>query len=873
MLYSLWLLVPVAFLLVHAYRRKLKAASRFVEPAMAGRLMPVFGGLRPWARGALLLLALTSLGIATAGPRWGVYFEEVSQRGADIMVLLDISRSMLSQDVVPSRLQRAKSDIQDLLRKVKGDRVGLIAFAGKPAVVCPLTIDQGFFRMILDQVGPESAPRGGTAMGDAIQHALRVMDKRHERDQALLLITDGEDQDSFPLEAASIAADRGMKIFTVGLGDPVEGARVPVVDSTGNRTYLKYQGQEIWSKMDERLLQEIALRTQGAYVPARTQAYDLGEVYENHLAALATSEIQAEKRKRYRERFQLFVGLGVLLFLLEMLVSPYPRQSTIATSVTFVLIFTTFVPVALASDAGEKVEEGIARFGEGKLDEASRLLAEADVSLPGNWTIVFDKAVVLQVQGNADEARSLYLEAALAQNPVLAARAQYNLGTLATAQAQAIFGDQPEDTLPESRAEGMALLQGAVQHFRTCLELDPNYQDARHNLELLRLWLKHMTATWAEQDRERQRNELGLIPFLEMLMQSQKGLHQEVAVLHKEADSPRRQQALQGSSSAQQQLSEEIEPLKQKIGEAFETPSPGVPSAPAGAAPGIATPGAEELKQVQETLEGWANEAGEAMVRAAHDIEGALLPEAMKSQHKAFRQLDRTWGVVVPFERVLEQATTLQTGIVEETIPLVERSEDEAREKKDLPQLAEDQSRVKELAVLLPLKAQQGLKQLESLPMSAEASDEEEQARAALETQQSQIEGLRQAYQKAMDLSPRIQKLTAEAASDLGEANPQEALPKEEQALKLLQEIAENLPKNPRDQEKQNQEKQNRDQQDQNQQEQSQQAQQQARQQQLSREQAEALLRKAAERERQHRQKRQAMERGLLTSPQVERDW
>jgi Ca-activated chloride channel family protein len=255
-----------------------------------------------------------------------VYFEHVAARGVDLFVLLDVSRSMLAEDVTPNRLERAKSDLQDLLQHLEGDRVGLIVFAGAAVVKVPLTTDQGFFRTVLADVDSSSAPRGGSLIGDAIRKALVAMPERRDRDQVLVLITDGEDHDSFPAEAAQQAAERQVKIIAVGLGDPGEGARIPVRDAHGKLQYVQHDGREIWSRMDERLLKEIALATGGAYVPAQTRAYDLGQIYADHLAKLTRGEVQAEKRKRYRERFQVFVCLGLGLVLIDVLLPRYPRR-------------------------------------------------------------------------------------------------------------------------------------------------------------------------------------------------------------------------------------------------------------------------------------------------------------------------------------------------------------------------------------------------------------------------------------------------------------------------------------------------------------------------------------------------------------------
>ena len=326
LLWSLWLLPVLAGLTIYAERRRAAAARQFVDPEMVVRLLPAGGTTRAWVKGTTLVLGVACLILAAARPRWGVYFEQVSARGVDLFVLLDVSKSMLAQDVTPNRLERAKSDVQDLLKRLPGDRVGLIVFAGAAVVKVPLTTDQGFFRQALAEVDPDSAPRGGSLIGDAIRKSLVAMPERRDRDQVLVLITDGEDHDSFPEEAAKQAAERNVKIITVGLGDPREGARIPVRDQQGNLHYVQHAGQEVWSRMDERLLKEMALTTGGAYVPAQTRAYDLGQIYDEHLAQLTRGEIHAEKRKRYGEQFQLFLCLGVGLLLVELLVPRLRRR-------------------------------------------------------------------------------------------------------------------------------------------------------------------------------------------------------------------------------------------------------------------------------------------------------------------------------------------------------------------------------------------------------------------------------------------------------------------------------------------------------------------------------------------------------------------
>ena len=288
----------------------------FFESSIIDRLMPTLDAGRFFRKALLLLLAFVLGIVAIAGPRFGTYYEEVTKSGVDVFILLDVSRSMLAEDVIPNRLDRAKLDIQDLLKHVAGDRVGLIVFAGRPIIKVPLTTDHAFFLHELRLVDTNSAPRGGTAIGDAIRLALRAMPPEADRERAIVLITDGEDQESMPLEAAKDAAERQIRILTIGLGNPVDGGRIPIRNQSGSLTYLRHDGQEIWSRMDESTLREIARLTEGAYVAAGTRTFDLGQIYADSIGRMQGSAYQAEQRQRQRHQYQIFLAVAVLCLLL-----------------------------------------------------------------------------------------------------------------------------------------------------------------------------------------------------------------------------------------------------------------------------------------------------------------------------------------------------------------------------------------------------------------------------------------------------------------------------------------------------------------------------------------------------------------------------
>ena len=943
-LLGLWVLPLVAWVLVHAHRKRIAAARAFVDTAMVGRLMPSLGGPRGWVKGILLLAGLGLLIVAGARPRFGVYTETVRQRGVDLFVLLDVSRSMTAEDVTPSRLERAKSDVRDLLPRLASDRVGLIVFAGKPVVKVPLTSDQGFFRMVLDEVDVHSAPRGGTLIGDAIRKAMETMPRSRDRDQVVVLITDGEDQDSYAEDAAKQAAERGVKIFTVGLGDSREGARIPVRDDSGRLAYLQDEGQEKWSKLNDQLLKQIALTTGGAYIPAGTRAYDLGQVYADHLADLTRGEYQAEKRKRYREQFQLFVCLGVALLLVEMGIASCVGQGTDATptaarlpsprSAALVLIAALLAspsPAAAGSkEAAQKVREGIAAYQAGDYKDASNSFSEADVAQPDDPRIAFDRGAALAAQGDADKATELLQKAALSPDLELAVRARYNLGCLAAAKAQKRFGEHPESATPEVRKSGLADLAIAVGHFRDCLHLDKDHADARHNLELIRLWIKSMESLWEQNDRKKQRKELDLAAFLQMLEQNERGLRAASRALAGAGDSPKLREAQRAAEKAQRKLGEEIGPLKEKI----ETTLGKAAQSAAGSGAPAPAPPAEDVKKAIAQLQSLADEVGSAFDAAATKLHAGKPTEAVKPQTEAVEKLHRMLRGVAPYPTIVGRALGDQQGLVGENpsipsgagattmVPMVPglpsrvegtggqatrgapgnkdsakppgatagssssvestggqatRGTPPVKPPVDAAEAAWNQDFVTRTSEVLAPLAKQGLEQLKSAPTAPAVPQAGPGGKGApavsAEEAEKQREGLKQSMEKAVQLAPKVEKLSGDAAQLLRDRKPAEALPKQQEALKLLKEIAEPLPKQKPEQ-NQDQDKPDQDKQEQKQQQKDQkQPDQKEQQQEASQQQAESAIRQVQERQQQRQEREKQLQRYLSRPGKVEKDW
>ncbi|MHC5003395.1 MAG: VWA domain-containing protein [Planctomycetota bacterium] len=320
-LHWLWLVMALAALLVVGLTTQRRRLRRFAEDVVLARLIPTASAGRRTTRAGLLLGAMLLLVVSLLDPRWGVTYEEVQQQGIDVFVVLDVSRSMLAEDVRPNRLERARQYVRDMLDRLAGDRVGLVTFAGVPSLSCPLTVDYGAVRLSLDEASPELVARGGSSLGDALRLAVGSFTDDVKDFKAIVLLTDGEDHGSFPVEAAAQAfEERGVRIFAVGIGDTEEGARIPVQER-GQTVYLTHEGQQVWSRMDAALLREVALASEGAFVPAGTRDVNLGRIYDERIAATTKRDFGTARIRQYHVQFQWFAAIALGLLLAESVIA------------------------------------------------------------------------------------------------------------------------------------------------------------------------------------------------------------------------------------------------------------------------------------------------------------------------------------------------------------------------------------------------------------------------------------------------------------------------------------------------------------------------------------------------------------------------
>lgn len=312
-----WLIPLLIIFYLWVFRSKRKALESFAQKHLLPMLTTNVNWRSQKLKALLIVLAMCFLIFALIGPRWGFQWHEVKREGIDIIVAIDTSKSMLTQDVKPSRLERSKFAVEELLDLLQGDRIGLVAFAGGSFLQCPLTLDYGAFAISLDAIDMKIIPQGGTSVSGAIKTAIEAFENKEKKHKALILITDGESHVGDPVKAAEEAAAQGIRIFCVGVGSK-DGALIPIVDRRGNTRFLKdRKGQVVMSKLDETTLQKIALTTNGGYVHASATQFGLDMIYNEKIAAMEKRELESKLKKRYEERYQIPVVIALGLLCLE----------------------------------------------------------------------------------------------------------------------------------------------------------------------------------------------------------------------------------------------------------------------------------------------------------------------------------------------------------------------------------------------------------------------------------------------------------------------------------------------------------------------------------------------------------------------------
>ena len=484
--YFLWLLlmIPPALALFFWWgeRARRKLLTQFIEARLLAALTVGISPARRKIRFALLMLAAALLIIALSRPQYGFDLQEVEQRGLDIVAAVDTSKSMLTTDIAPNRLARAKLAALELMQKAATDRMGLVAFAGDAFLECPLTIDNTAFQQSVQALDVHAISQGGTALAAAIKTALTAF-KVNGHYKVLVLFTDGEDNDSETgaLEAAQNAAKAGLKIFTIGIGTAA-GDLIRVTEANGSSDYVHdEQGNVVKSHLNEALLQQIATATGGFYMPLRG-ADVVATLYERGLAPLPKSESQEKLIRRYHEQFQWPLAAAILFLLAEMFLperrSPNRRGQAKTTNIqqpttniqssAAVLIALLLVPVAVGASPSSALRDYHAGNFTNALTEYTKL-AEVRTN---DLRLVFNAGDAAYRATNFDLAQNLFQQVTLSPDLKLQQQAFYNLGNVQFQKAK-----QAKDL--DGLEQGF---DGAAKIYERAVALNTNDMDAVFNL-------------------------------------------------------------------------------------------------------------------------------------------------------------------------------------------------------------------------------------------------------------------------------------------------------------------------------------------------------------------------------------------------------
>jgi len=476
-LWALAFLPLLVLLYARAERRSAIKLREFVSPRLLPQLAGNVNRVRRAIRFAFVLFALALATIALAKPRWGYTYEDVKRRGLDLLFAVDTSRSMLSNDVAPNRLERVKLAAQDLITELQGDRAGLIAFAGRAFLQAPLTIDYDAAVESINDLDTKTIPEGGTNISEAIALATQTFGKSAMGNRALIIFTDGEELSGDAVSEAKKAADAGVKIFTIGVGT-AQGSLIPV-EGNGEPGFVKdAKGQVVKSKLDENRLREIAQATGGIYLHLESGPQTMRQLYAAGLSKLKTAEIDARLSSRPIERYEwplagAIVALIASLFINDRKRAQTPRRSPVKREV---LVAASLLFVAAAE---VNAVSGIDLYNTGRYEDA---YAQFQKDLQDNINpadmpkMQFDAGAAAYKLRNYDKALEAFSQSLVDRSPRLQEKSRYNLGR--TLEDRADFGKTNEETLKD--------LENAAQHYEQALKLDPQDKAAAERLEIVR---------------------------------------------------------------------------------------------------------------------------------------------------------------------------------------------------------------------------------------------------------------------------------------------------------------------------------------------------------------------------------------------------
>ena len=512
--HSIWLIAGLAactilgFGFYHFQNKGQAALERFAAGHLLEKLTEsVSTGLRMTKR-IMLIIAVASIFVALAQPQVGFQWKEVKRKGIDILMAVDTSKSMLANDVKPNRLERSKLGIMDFVSKLEGDRVGLVPFAGTAFLMCPLTLDYDAFRQSLHALNTGIIPQGGTDIASAIREAELAFsnDANHK---ILVLVTDGEDLEGEALNAAKEAAQKGLTIYTVGVGTPA-GELIPL-KKRGKGSFVKDdQGQLIKSRLDEKMLQNIAETTGGQYEPLGRQAEGLDAIYKQKLSLVPKHELSERMKRVPIDRFEWPLLVALIFLVAEFAISDRkPRRKRVPVipaesgadrrllkrakgvqTASLALAVMAFLLVSQRAYASPLSAEKAYNRGEYSL--AVKEYEAAAKKAPDNTQLQFNLGAAAYKEKKYEDALAAFQTALNVQEVPLQNKAYYNMGNTLYRKGEKTEKSKPRDTIKR--------WEESIKAYEGALKLDPDDKDAHFNQEYVK---KKLEALKKKQDQKK----------------------------------------------------------------------------------------------------------------------------------------------------------------------------------------------------------------------------------------------------------------------------------------------------------------------------------------------------------------------------------
>ena len=580
------LAIPVlAVLFARAEQRGVTKLREFVSPRLLPQLAATVNRSRRVLRFALLMLGLALAIVSLARPQWGYIYEDVKRKGLDLLFAVDTSRSMLSNDVQPNRLERVKLAAQDLVNQLQGDRVGLIAFAGRAFLQAPLTIDYEAAVESINDLDTKTIPEGGTNISEAINLAVNTFGKSAAGNRALIIFTDGEELNGDAAKTAKSAADAGVRIFTVGVGTP-QGSLIPINSDDGGTAFVKDSaGQVVKSKLDEKRLHEIAQISGGFYLHLDDGPRTMSQLYSQGLANMKAADIDARLGRKPIERYEWPLGAAMLALTMSILIGERkkvhvrarsPRWSKIAVPAT-ALLFIFAGPVFGTAT-------GLNLYREGKYNDAYQSFQQDLNSHPDSSEkekIEFDAGAAAFKMGDYNKALQSFSDSLLSSDKALQENSHFNLGR--TLEDRADMDETNDNTLKD--------LTDAASHYESTLRLNPKNEAAKANLEEVRKKIERLKQhpkqkptpppqQQNKKDKNQQQNGGGKNQDQQQSQsQSSSGKdqsqqQQQQQQQNQQAQSQNQSGSTKNSQDKSNQAQAKNEPQKNQQSQAGETPSP-----------------------------------------------------------------------------------------------------------------------------------------------------------------------------------------------------------------------------------------------------------------------------------------------------------